>query len=106
MNSSFVFEGNVTLEYSAGDSNREITLTEPPAPGAAVDSAQPVESESLENYVARNLGFPSNAEFDTMLQKIRDQRQSGGYVCGETDATRENVKLRITVEVLYAGINQ
>ena len=48
----FVFEGDVSLEYSAGDANREICITEPG------DN----QSQSLEDYIASQLGFPSSAE--------------------------------------------
>jgi len=88
----FVFEGDVSLEYSAGDANREICITEPG------DN----QSQSLEDYIASQLGFPSSAEVDAMLQKVRAQRAAMycNYNPGETGATREGVRLQVTVEVL------
>ena len=86
-----VFEGGVTLEYSAGDTDRKILIS-----GGE-------QSESLANRIARELGFPSEVEFDAMLQATWAQRASGDYVPGRTDATREGVQLRVTVEVLNPG---
>jgi len=98
MAQQIVFEGDVTLEYSAGDTDREINITELPT---AVNDYQP---ESLANYIARKLGFPDEIEFDAMLQKLRTQQVEGTYVCNERDATREGVRIRVTVDVLDPGI--
>lgn len=78
-----VYEGNVTLDYCSGDCNREIELD---------------TGESLENYIANSLGFPTSAEFDEMLTKVRAAREAGQYDA-DTDAKR-NVRVRITVEVI------
>jgi hypothetical protein len=106
MTQQIVFEGDVKLEYSAGDTDREIIITEPPTPETMTADVVTggYQPEALANYIARQLGFPSNAEFDEMLQKIRAQQASGTYNCEERDATREGVRLRVTVEVLNPGI--
>jgi hypothetical protein len=104
----FTFEGDMRLEYSAGDCDREIQIAEPLASETATTEAVPgdYQPESLENYIARQLNFPSNTEFDAMLTAIRAQRASGAYEPTETDAVREGVRLKITVEVVDPGGNQ
>jgi len=89
--SQIVFEGDVRLEYSAGDTDRKIIIT-----GSL--------TETLSNYIARQLGFPNEIEFDAMLQKLRAQQVGGVYNAEECDATREGVRLLVTVEVLNPGV--
>jgi len=97
MNQTITFEGVVRVEYSAGDTDRKILVAESSTPDA-------VAGESLANYVARQLGFPSEAEFDAMLRKLREQRATGTYNADERDAERTGVQLRITIEVLNPGV--
>jgi hypothetical protein len=97
MNQTITFEGVVRVEYSAGDTDRKILVVESSTPDA-------VAGESLANYVARQLGFPSEAEFDAMLRKLREQQVAGTYNADERDAERTGVQLRITIEVLNPGV--
>lgn len=95
MNQVMMIECDATLEYSAGNTDREILITESPAA-----AGQP---ESLSNCIARKLGFPNETEFDMMLQNLREQQASGTYVADERDAIRKGVRLLVTVEVLDSG---
>lgn len=108
MAQQIVFEGDVTLEYSAGDTDREILITEPATPETVTGDTVTggYQPESLANYIARQLGFPSEVEFDGMLQKLRAQQAAGTYNCEERDATREGVRLRVTIDVLDPGTQQ
>ena len=55
----------------------------------------------LESYIADNLGFPDDAEFDLMFQGLNELRKKGLRPAeGMPDFVREGTRLRITVEVL------
>jgi len=97
MNQTITFEGDVRVEYSAGDTDRKILVADSSTPDT-------VPGESLSNYIARQLGFPSDAEFDAMLRKLREQQAASTYNAEERDAVRTGVQLRITIEVLNPGV--
>ena len=108
MTQIFSFESDVSLEYTLGEGNREIIIVQPPTSetAALATNAGEYQPESLENYVARQLDFPSNAEFDEILCALRALEANGACPCpcsGRPDATRSGVRLRITVEVLETG---
>lgn len=98
----FVLEGAVTLAYFTGEQDSKHVLIEdkdagPDGPPATISTSQ----RRLESKIADELGFPNEAEFDAMFAKLDKLRKKGlRPVEGVPDGVRENVKLRITVEML------
>lgn len=99
---SFVIEGGVKLAYfSAEDQSRHV-LVETADP-TATQGPDTLGSEPmrLETYIAKQLDFPNQAEFDAVYKRLDELRRQGlRPAANEPDITREDMKLRITVEVL------
>lgn len=86
----FELEGDITLAYMSDDPHGKHILIQ--------KDGEPVR---LEEYIAQQLDFPSNFEFDAMMNRLDQLRGDGLQPAeGEPDITREGVKLRISVEVL------
>lgn len=97
----FVLEGKMALAYFIGERDSKHVLIEDK--DAASDGPETVSTSQrrLESKIADELGFPSDAEFDEMHQKLDKLRKKGlRPEEGIPDSIREGVKLRITVEVL------
>jgi len=104
---SFVIEGGITLAYFSGEDQTRHVLVQTADDDAAVvtaDGSVPQElmtQERLESYIARQLDFPNQTEFDAVYKRLADLRAQGlRPAADEPDITRDNMKLRITVEVL------
>jgi hypothetical protein len=99
-----VLEGDVTLAYKSSECHGKHVLVQPdtspddsPVGGAMVGC----DSLHLEEFIARQLEFPNDAEFDGMIQRLDRLRNQGLQPADDVpDIVREGVKLRITVEVL------
>jgi hypothetical protein len=60
-----------------------------------------VDGERLEDLISRNIGFPSEEEFDEMINRIGQLREDGLTIAeGEPNILREGTRLKISVEVL------
>ena len=97
----FVLEGKMALAYFIGERDSKHVLIEDK--DAASDGPETVSTSQrrLESKIADELGFPNDAEFDEMHQKLSKLRKKGLQPAeGMPDSIREGVKLRITVEVL------
>lgn len=97
----FVIEGEMALAYFTGEQDSKHVLIEDK--DASSDGKATVSSSQrrLESKIADELGFPSEAEFDEMFDKLDKLRKKGlRPVEGVADGERRGVKLRITVEVL------
>jgi len=98
---SIVIEGGVTLAYfSAEDQSRRVLvqLASPPQHLNAPDDSDPVR---LETYIAQQLDFPNQAEYDAVYKRLEELRQQGlRPAADEPDIIREGQKIRITIEVL------
>jgi hypothetical protein len=102
---SFQLEGEIALAYDANERYGKHVLVdvdggpgEVPVAGADCGCG---ERMHLEQYVAQQLGFPNDAEFDAMIKRLDELRNKGLQPAdGVPDIVREGVKLRITVEVL------
>lgn len=97
-----VLEGDVTLAYKSSECHGKHVLVQEDqgqdAPGGAMVGRDPVH---LEEFIARQLEFPNDAEFDGMIARLDDLRSQGLQPADDVpDIVREGVKLRITVEVL------
>jgi len=96
-----VVEGDVTLAYLIGErDDRQVLLQDK---GAVTNGPETVPSSQrrLEALICEMLKFPDESEFDAMYKKLDDLRQKGLRPAeGQPDGKRENVRLRITVEVL------
>ena len=93
---SFTIEG-LTLAYFSGEDQTRHILVEPPADAETPD----MPAERLESFVARQLDFPNQAEFNAVYKRLEELRQQGLRPAeGEPDIERKDMKLRITVEVL------
>jgi len=103
---SFVIEGGVKLAYFSGEdqSRRVLVETAESAADATVqgpDTAGGPEPVCLETYIAQQLTFPNQAEFDAVYKRLEELRTQGlRPAADESDITREGMNLRITVEVL------
>lgn len=81
-----VLEGPATLKYNCCGPNDRIIV---------------IDDEQLEQRIARELNFPDDDEFDSMMLRDQELGASGLAVAeGEPDVVREGVNLRITIEVL------
>lgn len=59
------------------------------------------EGISLEQVIAKSLGFPNEGEFDEFSRRMEALRQQDLQPTdGTPDISRESVRLRITVEVV------
>jgi hypothetical protein len=103
---SFTVEGPMTLAYFSDELHSKRVLINPQDEEdkshlvSEVPSCDCTEGESLETKIAREIGFPNDAEFDEFYRKMDELRQQGLRTEeGVPDVTRP-VKLRITVEVL------
>ena len=101
---SFVVEGDVTLAYFVGGEMSRHVLLETPETLAQVQgpaTSNRPEPVRLETYIAQQLGFPNQEEFDAVYKLIDDLRQKGLQLAPDEPAcARETMKMRITVEVL------
>jgi hypothetical protein len=97
-----VLEGDVTLAYKSSECHGKHVLVQEDqgqdAPGGALVGRDPLH---LEEFIARQLDFPNDAEFDGMIARLNELRSKGLQPADDVpDIVREGVKLRITVEVL------
>jgi hypothetical protein len=101
---SFVIEGGVSLAYfSAEEQSRHVLVetADSAAAGQGPDTVGGPEPVRLETYIAQQLDFPNQTEFDAVYKRLADLRTQGlRPAADEPDITREDMKLRITVEVL------
>jgi hypothetical protein len=100
----FQLEGEIALSYDASERYGKHVLVDVDG-GPAEAAPQAVcgcdERVHLEEYIARQLGFPNDAEFDAMIKRLDELRSKGLQPADDVpDIVREGVKLRITVEVL------
>jgi len=101
---SFTIEG-VTLAYFSGEDQTRHIVVEPDKNVEKADAgpanAVRMSPERLETYIAKQLDFPNQAEFDAIYKRLDELRQQGlRPAADEPDIVRKNVKLRVTVEVL------
>jgi hypothetical protein len=98
----FTLEGEVTLAYFSGErDSRHILIDDNGAQDNGDPATVPTSTRRLEAYICEKLGFPNDAEYDEMFKKLDELRKQGlRPVEGLPDGTRENVRLRISVEVL------
>jgi len=98
----FTLEGEVTLAYFSGErDSRHILIDDNGARDDGNPATVPASTRRLEAYICEKLGFPNDAEYDEMFKKLEELRKQGlRPVEGLPDGVRENVKLRISVEVL------
>jgi len=97
----FVLEGEVSLAYFTGEQDSKHVLIEDKDAASDGPATVPSSQRRLESKIADELGFPNEAEFDTMFDKLAKLRKKGlRPIEGAPDGVREGVKLRITVEVL------
>lgn len=105
----FVLEGDATLGFFAREmDDRSVRMVPPSFEGgvnapslASIAGTESDPGHRLETIITRALDFPSEAEFDAMFEQTNALREQGlQTVEGKPDITRENVRLRITVEVL------
>lgn len=59
-----------------------------------------VDDERLVDVIARNFGFPSEDEWETMYQRLNQLREQNLMPAGDEPDIERPVKLRITVEVV------
>ena len=79
----FTVEGDVTL--GRFDDGNRVTI----------------DGERVEDLIARQLGFPSDEEWEAMSERLSSLRADGlAPADGEPDIVREGVRLRIEVEVI------
>lgn len=97
----FVLEGKMALAYFIGERDSKHVLIEDKNAASDGPETVAVSQRRLEAKIAEELGFPSDAEFDAMHDKLDKLRKKGlRPVEGVPDSIREGTKLRITVEVL------
>lgn len=97
----FVLEGDVTLAYFTGEQDSKHVLIEDLNAASDGPATVSIRRRRLESKIADELGFPNEAEFDVMFDKLDKLRKKGlRPVEGVPDGVREGVKLRITVEIL------
>ena len=98
----FTLEGDVTLAYFSGErDSRHILINDNGGRDDGNPATVPAGERRLESYICEKLGFPNDAEYDEMFRKLDELRKQGlRPVEGLPDGTRENVRLRISVEVL------
>ena len=97
----FVLEGAMTLAYFSGERDSKQVLIEDEDSASDGPATISTSQRRLENKIADELGFPSEAEFDAMFARLDKLRKKGlRPVEGVADGERKGVKLRITVEVL------
>jgi len=95
---SFVLEGDFTLAYFVEEPDSKHVLIAGDGDG---DGALVGRPERLETKIANELDFPTDTEFDEIFKKNDALREQGLRPAeGEPDLIRDDVKLRITVEVL------
>lgn len=107
----FTIEGDVVLGYFAGepsdrdrvvrikDNNDDSQVDSPSVPPGVPDGES--IGTRVESLIARSLGFPNDAEFQEMSRRMEALREQALQPAeGTPDITRENVRLRITVEVI------
>lgn len=94
-------EGVVTLAYFTGErDSKHVLIRDENAPTNG-PGTEPASQRRLESFVCDMLGFPSEAEFDEMFKRLDQLRQKQLRPAeGTPDGVRENVKLRVTIEVL------
>ena len=94
---NFTIEGDATLDYFGdlpGGLDRRVRIMDD-AEGASE------EGSSLENVIAKSLGFPNEGEFDEFFRRMEALRERELQPAdGVPDISRESVRLRITVEVI------
>jgi len=97
----FTLEGKVTLAYFTGEPDSRHILIDAKNSDHINPTPVIVNERRLESYICEKLGFPSDAEYDKMFKNLDDLRKRGlRPVEGLPDGIRENVQLRISVEVL------
>jgi len=96
-----VLEGEVKLAYFSNErDSKHILLCDENAPTNGPATA-PVSERRLESFIADQLGFPNDAEFDEMFRHIDEMRKKGLRPAeGVPDYEREGVRVRISIEVL------
>jgi len=98
---AIVIEGEMTLAYFTGERDSKHILIRDENANTDGPAAVPVSERRLEAYIADQLGFPNDVEFDEMFKRLDTLRQKGLRPAeGQPDGKRENVRLRVTVEVL------
>jgi len=97
----FTIEGPMTLAYSSDDLYPRRVLIHPEEEEGSSDAPVCGDcAKSLESKIAKEIGFPNDAEFDEIFRKNGELRKQGLRTEeGVPDGTRE-VQLRITVEIL------
>jgi hypothetical protein len=98
----FTLEGEMRLAYFSGENDsRHILIDDNGGHDDGNPATVPTNERRLESYICEKLGFPNDAEYDEMFKKLDELRKQGlRPVEGVPDGVRENVRLRISVEVL------
>jgi len=97
----FVIEGEMTLAYFSGERDSKHILIRDENAATDGPEAVAISERRLESYIADQLNFPDDAEFDGMFKKMDELRKKGLRPAeGQPDGKREGVRLRVTVEVL------
>lgn len=96
-----VIEGVVTLAYFSGErDSKQVLIRDENAPTDG-PGVEPTSQRRLESFICDMLKFPSDSEFDAMFKRLDALRQKGLRPSeGTPDGVRENVKMRVTIEVL------
>jgi len=96
-----VLEGEVKLAYFSNERDSKHILIRDENTPTNGPTAVPVSERRLESFIADQLGFPNDAEFDEMFRRIDELRKNGLRPAeGVPDFERESVRLRITIEML------
>lgn len=101
----FILEGAMTLAYFTGERDSKQVLIEDKDATSDGPETVAVSQRRLESKICDELGFPNDTEFDEMFKKLDELRKKGlRPVEGVPDKMREDVRLRITVEVLVGEV--
>lgn len=94
---NFTIEGEAVLDYfgdQPGGLDRRVRIK---------DDTEGADGEgtSLEQVIAKSLGFPNEREFDEFFRRMEALREQQLQPAdGVADISRDSVRLRITVEVV------
>lgn len=96
-----VLEGEVKLAYFSNEHDSRHILIRDENASTNGPAAVSVRERRLESFIADQLGFPNDAEFDEMFRRLDELRKKSLRPAeGVADFEREGVRLRITIEML------
>jgi hypothetical protein len=98
---AITLEGEVKLAYFNSERDSKHILIQPEGVPSDGPMTSPIGERRLESFIADQLGFPNDSEFDAMFRHLDDLRKRGLRPAeGVPDCEREGVRVRITLEVL------